>query len=190
MRDLLKSKVKFVNARVYDVSPELFNGQTFDLVFMGTILLHLRDPIGALMAARSVCADRLIAATPIWYQANGNPEPQMMLYIHGDNMTWWYPNTTCYKHWFLGAGFASVDIERQATLTADKAIPHPDLPVDRNTTQLLQIGDARVYEDLTSDTWDQEGSTEDSTGDTRLDKQIHQHIGDWLIRAGTRLKNE
>jgi len=190
MRDLLKSKAKFVNARVYDVSPELFNGQTFDLVFMGTILLHLRDPIGALMAARSVCADRLIAVTPIMHQANGNAEPQMMLYIHGDNITWWYPNKTCYKHWFLGAGFASVDVERQTTLTADKRIPHPDLPIDRNTTQLLQIGDARVQKDLTSDTRDHEDSTEDSTGDMRLGKQIYQRIGNYLVRAGTRLKNK
>ena len=49
---------------MYDVAPEVFEGRRFDLVFMGALLCHLRDPIGALMAARSVCGGRVIASTP------------------------------------------------------------------------------------------------------------------------------
>lgn len=189
MRDLLKSRVKFVNARVYDICPDLFDGQTFDLVFMGTILLHLRDPIGALMAARSVCADRLIAATPILHSDRDDADPVMMLCIHADAITWWYPNRSCYKHWFLGAGFASVNVERQVTLTADKIMPHPDFPVDRNISRVLQIGDAQVHKDLATETRSQEDSTQGSTVDTRLDKRIFQNAGDLLVRAGERLRN-
>src|ERR1051326_2903092 len=65
MKDILHSRVEYLNSRVYDIRPELFHGRKFDLVFLGAILCHLRDPIGALMAVRSVCSDRVIASTQI-----------------------------------------------------------------------------------------------------------------------------
>src|SRR4030095_2494922 len=64
MKDILGSRVRFRNARVYDIGPALFS-EKFDLVFLGAILCHLRDPIGALMAARSVCRHRVMASTPV-----------------------------------------------------------------------------------------------------------------------------
>lgn len=138
MRDLLKTNIRFVNVRAYEICPELFSGQSFDLVFMGALLLHLRDPIGALMAARSVCADRLIATTRIMVEDGDNPHPRMNLpWTDIDNISWWEPNKACYKHWFLAAGFTQVDVERTVTLTVDK-------PSISNSTQLLQIGDARI----------------------------------------------
>ncbi len=65
MRELLGSKVVYRNARIYDLSPALFDGVTFDLVFVGALLPHLRDPIGALAAVRSVCHGEVIATTPL-----------------------------------------------------------------------------------------------------------------------------
>jgi len=65
MKDLLQSSVHFLNARAYDINPALFGGKKFDLVFLGAILCHLRDPIGALIAASSVCRQRVIASTPV-----------------------------------------------------------------------------------------------------------------------------
>ncbi len=147
MRELLKSKVKFVNSRVYDISPKLFNEKKFDLVFMGSILLHLRDPIGALMAARSVCNDRLIATTPFMQQFNKDSDPHMMSLIKSDKVSWWLPNIPCYRQWFLNAGFASVDTEYKVTLTADKNKQNQFPSVTPNVTQLLQIGDARIHND-------------------------------------------
>jgi SAM-dependent methyltransferase len=177
MRDLLKSKVKFMNARIYDVCPELFGGQSFDLIFIGALLLHLRDPVGALMAARSVCADRLIATTPIVSGDDDNSEPQMTLYTQMDKISWWRPNKLCYKYWFLDAGFKQVDVERVFTLTSDKTMPHPDFAGARNPTQVLQVGDARIWE----------GSK--AADRLRLDERIFLGIGDLLIRAGARLKD-
>lgn len=139
MRELLGSQVKFVTGRVYDIRPELFDGQKFDLVFYGSLLLHLRDPIGALMAGRKVCVDRLIAATPIL--ADDNPHPHMDLpYLAGQNrITWWRPNKACYRLWFLAAGFTTVDVERTVNLTVDIPVPEHD-----NITQTLQVAEARV----------------------------------------------
>ncbi len=146
MRDLLKSKVRYVNARVYDICPDLFDDQSFDLVFMGALLLHLRDPIGALMAARSVCTGRIIATTTIVAGEVENPTPRMDLpWGHIDNISWWRPNKTCYKAWFLAAGFKDVDVEQAVTLTADKPMPNPcSGQEERNPTQILQLGDAHI----------------------------------------------
>lgn len=145
MRDILGSRIRFRNARVYDISPELFGGEKFDLVFMGAILCHLRDPIGALMAARSVCAGQLVATTPV---VLGEPEAevgprQYLPYTGIDSIGWWLPNEACFRHWFLAAGFREVDISRQVNLQDD--VEHRD-ETGRivNETQLLRVGWAKI----------------------------------------------
>lgn len=144
MKDLLGSKIRFRNARVYDVSPELFDGQQFDLVFLGAILCHLRDPIGALMAARSVCRGRVIASTPV---VIGEPEAdtlprQYLPYTDVDKISWWLPNEACFRHWFLAAGFVEADISRQVQLRCD--IPRYEGDRALNGDQLLRVGHARI----------------------------------------------
>src|SRR5687768_3558622 len=47
---LLDSKVGWRHLSVYDLSPDEVG--TFDFVFMGSLLVHLRDPVLALMAVR------------------------------------------------------------------------------------------------------------------------------------------
>ncbi len=59
----LGSQAKWINQSVYDLSPGR-NG-TFDIVFCGALLLHLRDPIRALEAMRSVCSGSLVLAEEI-----------------------------------------------------------------------------------------------------------------------------
>ena len=121
MKEILGSKVQFVNARAYEVRPELFGGQRFDLVFMGALLCHLRDPIGALMSARSVCARQIIATTPV---VIGEPEAetlprQYLPYTDLDDISWWLPNEACFRHWFLAAGFKEVNIDRKTIIRCD-----------------------------------------------------------------------
>jgi tRNA (mo5U34)-methyltransferase len=57
--EAIGSKVERRLVSIYDVSPELLG--TFDFVFIGSLLLHLRDPVGALMAVRSVCEGELLS---------------------------------------------------------------------------------------------------------------------------------
>jgi tRNA (mo5U34)-methyltransferase len=122
MRDILGSDIRFRNASVYKVGPELFPDEKFDLVFMGALLVHLRDPIGALMAARSVCSGQIIASTPVIL---GEPESefpprQALPYTDIDRVSWWLPNEACFRRWFLAAGFRDVDLSRSVTLRMDK----------------------------------------------------------------------
>jgi SAM-dependent methyltransferase len=144
MKDILQSKVRFRNARVYDINPALFGGEKFDLVFMGAILCHLRDPIGALMAARSVCKHRIIAATPVVLgETEAEVLPRQYLpYTKEDNISWWLPNEACFRHWFLAAGFLGVDVSRHINLRGD--ILRKENGRFSNGDQILRVGSAFV----------------------------------------------
>jgi tRNA (mo5U34)-methyltransferase len=144
MKDILGSRVRFRNARVYDIGPGMFNGEKFDLVFLGAILCHLRDPIGALMAARSVCRHRVIASTPV---VLGETEPdvlprQYLPYTNQDKISWWLPNEACFRHWFLAAGLTGVDVSRQVTLRSDIVRVENGKPA--NGDQTLRVGSGFV----------------------------------------------
>ena len=144
MKDLLGSAVRFRNSRVYDLSPSLFGGEKFDLVFLGAILRHLRDPIRALIAVRSVCRHRVMASTPVVLgeqEADVLPR-QYLPYTYPDKLSWWLPNEACFGHWFLAAGFIAIDVGRQVTLRPDVARTEAGKAVNRYQT--LRIGFAFV----------------------------------------------
>jgi tRNA (mo5U34)-methyltransferase len=56
--EALASKVERKDLSVYDLAPEAVG--TFDVAYIGTLLHHLRDPIGALAALRRVVTGRLV----------------------------------------------------------------------------------------------------------------------------------
>ena len=141
MKDILKSRVRFRNARIYELSPELFGGEKFDLVFLGAILCHVRDPIGALMAARKVCRFKVVATVPtvIGEPASETMPRQYLPYTDIDRISWWLPNEACLRHWFLAAGFTNVDISKGIRLTADKLrLNEAGRPA--NGDQILRLG--------------------------------------------------
>lgn len=59
-KEALGSAVEHRYVSVYDLDPDDV-GQ-FDVVFVGTLLHHLRDPVGALMAIRRVCRGQLVVS--------------------------------------------------------------------------------------------------------------------------------
>lgn len=100
----LCSRVDRRDLSIYDLSPATVG--TFDYVFVGSLLIHLRDPVRALQATRSVVGGELLSmdvisvpttlASPLWpvaTMATGN-EPR-----------WLTPNMAAYKLWFHKAGF-------------------------------------------------------------------------------------
>ena len=52
------SAVTRVGCSVYDLDPDIHG--RFDVVFVGALLLHLRDPVGALERVRAVCSGELV----------------------------------------------------------------------------------------------------------------------------------
>ena len=144
MKELLQSKVTFLNGRVYDV-PEVVGDQRFDLVFLGALLCHLRDPIGALMAARRVCDRMVIASTPVVIgEPEDSVEPRQYLpYTSDDRISWWLPNEACFRHWFTAAGFRDADPGPSVLLRGDKPRHAPD-GRRFNGDQWIRVGRAYV----------------------------------------------
>ena len=71
-RSMLRSAVEHRDVSVYDLTPEAHG--TYDLVFCGSLLLHLTDPLRAVQGLRQVAGDRLIIATAYYH------EPMLGLY--------------------------------------------------------------------------------------------------------------
>ncbi|MFO0908467.1 MAG: methyltransferase domain-containing protein [Isosphaeraceae bacterium] len=59
---MLKSHVDYRFLNVYDLSPDSIGG-LFDVVYCGSLLLHLRDPLKALINMRSVCKGIAVVET-------------------------------------------------------------------------------------------------------------------------------
>ena len=106
-REALGSKVRRELVSVYDVTPERLG--TFDLVFVGSILVHLRDPVGALMALRTVSRRDIKIAEEVdrrldVFRKTGLARFQAM----APYMTWWIANRTCWGEMLEAAGFVHV----------------------------------------------------------------------------------
>ena len=100
----LGSEVRRVDMRVYDVSDDAL-GQ-FDFVFMGSLLLHLRDPVGALAAIRTILRGDLLSADSISPALTlMHPrEPVARLEAPGWPL-WWVMNLAAYRRLFDAAGY-------------------------------------------------------------------------------------
>jgi tRNA (mo5U34)-methyltransferase len=101
----LKSSVRRVACSVYDLnSAEL---GTFDLVFIGDVLLHLRNPLDALRAVRSVAKDKFIMVDR--YDPAISGTGQRLLRYEGGwaGLEWWAPSIETLEQWVVDAGFAA-----------------------------------------------------------------------------------
>lgn len=101
------SRVERHALRVYDLDPVIVG--TFDFVFMGSLLLHLRDPVGALMAIRRVAAGTLLSVdsiSPLLTLVHPH-QPIARLEAPGWPL-WWVVNLAAYRRMFAAAGFETV----------------------------------------------------------------------------------
>lgn len=98
--ELLGSRVRREQLSVYALSPETLGD--FDVVVCGSLLLHLRDPLRALAAMRSVCRGRLLSAETI---VAGDGPPSARLDGLSDLCQWWTPNRAGHRRMVEAAGF-------------------------------------------------------------------------------------
>ena len=62
---ILGLRVKSVSVRLAEISPGTVPGAPFDLVFVGSVLNHVQDPIAAMQRIASVTGDLCIIANPV-----------------------------------------------------------------------------------------------------------------------------
>jgi len=130
-RAALGADVERRDVSAYDVSPKAVG--TFDFVFMGSLLLHLRDPVGALIAARSVTAGRFLVLEPVLLSLS-------LLFRHTplaslwqlDEPRWWLPNIAGLRRFVHAAGFRVLDSGGPRAQRFGRAFPR--LPPRRRPT--------------------------------------------------------
>ncbi|MDX6699298.1 MAG: tRNA (mo5U34)-methyltransferase [Solirubrobacteraceae bacterium] len=101
----LDSSVEKVEVSVYDLGPERLG--TFDVVVCGSLMLHLREPVRALEAIRSVCGGELLSAEEISLRLTllHPRRPLAALNGVGDLCQWWTPNAAGHRRMLRSAGF-------------------------------------------------------------------------------------
>jgi tRNA (mo5U34)-methyltransferase len=104
-KEALGSNVERVLLSAYDLSAAL---GTFDFVFCGDLLLHLKDPITPVENIRSVCTESAVIANVITKFRMYEKRP--MAELDGiDTFTWWTTNLAGFVRIVRAAGFARVE---------------------------------------------------------------------------------
>jgi tRNA (mo5U34)-methyltransferase len=104
-KKVLNSKVVKKEISIYEISPETVG--EFDVVFCGSLLQHLTDPVRALFNIREVTREQAIVATTIDLLPSEEPRALFLNQVH--EMSWWAPNLACLVRMVESAGFDRVE---------------------------------------------------------------------------------
>lgn len=108
-RAALGSQVRKVVRNVYDLNPDDLG--TFDFVHVGDLLLHLRRPLAALEAIRSVTRHAALIVDVVDPQLHNGTYGPLMQYLGGwEDVVWWVPSLEALTQLIIDAGFASVHV--------------------------------------------------------------------------------
>ena len=103
-RDLLDSTVELIEVSAYELTPDSVG--KFDVVVCGALLLHLRDPVGALEAMRSVCTGHLMLTNQVAPSLALVRRPLAAFEGMTDHGQWWLPNPAANRQLVESAGFS------------------------------------------------------------------------------------
>jgi hypothetical protein len=99
----LGSSVERLDLSVYDLEPSVTGH--FDVVFLGSLLLHLRDPVLALERARSVSAGIVVVADAVELIPSLVWRSRPVVRLEGrDRPWWWQPNRAALLRMVQSAG--------------------------------------------------------------------------------------
>jgi tRNA (mo5U34)-methyltransferase len=103
-RQALGSKVKRIDCSIYDLGERDFG--RFDLVYVGSLLVHLRDPVRALERVREVCDGELVVVDGIDLPLSLRHPRLPLARMDGRGRPWWwYPNLAGLDRIVEAAGF-------------------------------------------------------------------------------------
>jgi tRNA (mo5U34)-methyltransferase len=126
LKELKGSAVERVHCNVYEATPERLG--TFDLVFVGSVLIHLRDQLLALERLAGLCHGRLVIAEE--YDRVSDLIPFPVARYHADRdaaVVFWLPARRTWKRMLWTAGFDDVKEMSRFALT----MPRPDGKVQK-----------------------------------------------------------
>jgi SAM-dependent methyltransferase len=109
--EALGSEVERVICNVYELAPEAIGGPV-DFCFSGAILLHLRNPVGALERIRATLARggelRLLEPVSISLSLRSPRRAAARFQGAESDFNWWLPNLAALRAWPCAAGFDRV----------------------------------------------------------------------------------
>lgn len=117
-KELRGSSAERVVCNLYDATPE--NLGTFDLVFCGSVLIHMRDQLLALERIANLSHDRFISAEE--YDRRLSLYPGAASRYRADRdaaIVFWLPNKRAWKRMIWSAGFDEVKATRTFGMKAD-----------------------------------------------------------------------
>src|SRR5436305_725476 len=122
----LASSVQRLERSVYDVD-ERDMGR-FDLIYLGSLLVHLRDPVRAIERLRAVCDGTMIVVDGIDLPLSLllSKVPIATLDARG-RPWWWYPNQAGMGRMIDAGGFELLERPRRAYMPAGAGQPPPTL---------------------------------------------------------------
>jgi tRNA (mo5U34)-methyltransferase len=109
-RQALGSSAQLRRISIYELDPDSVG--RFDVVVCGSLLLHLRDPLRALEAVRSVCDGVFLSAEEIRLSLSVRHPRRPLAELNGSGVLcqWWVPNLAGHRRMLFAAGF---EIERR-----------------------------------------------------------------------------
>jgi tRNA (mo5U34)-methyltransferase len=111
-RAALGSSVKRLDLSIYDLDER--NVGQFDLVYLGSLLVHMRDPVRALERVRTVCAGTLIVVDGIDLPLSLRHPHVPVARLDGRGRPWWwYPNAAGLARLVEAGGFDVLDGPRR-----------------------------------------------------------------------------
>jgi SAM-dependent methyltransferase len=107
-KDLIGSRVERVSLSIYDATAEELG--TFDLVFCGSVLIHLRDQLLALERIADLCSGRFISAEEYDRLSSLLPFPVSRYFADRDKaVVFWLPSIRTWRRMLWTAGFDRVE---------------------------------------------------------------------------------
>jgi tRNA (mo5U34)-methyltransferase len=125
-KEALGSKVELVDASIYELDPAELG--TFDFVFCGSLLLHLRDPVLGVERLHAVCSGELVLTDAVDPGLSRLFRRRAVVELDGRGRPWWWHKTVA----SLGAvvergGFRVVEGPRRYDIPPGPALQPPPL---------------------------------------------------------------
>ena len=122
-----KSSVEYRHCNIYDMSP--YNVGTFDLVFCGSVLIHLRDQLLALERIAGLVREGGTFVSAEAYYTRAGRLPLAIARYRADrpkDVVFWEPNPRAWRRMLWTAGFDEVREHGRFKLEARAgwAVPH------------------------------------------------------------------
>jgi hypothetical protein len=131
--EVLGSAVRRLELSVYDLDSSAVG--RFDFVYLGSLLLHLRDPVGALMKVHDVCSGELLVVDAVDLRLS------MLLRRPAAGLDavgrpwWWKPNPAGLARMAEAAGFEVVEGPRRFFMPFGAGGPKPRVRARRLHTR-------------------------------------------------------